>query len=213
MKEFRNFLPVSLANEIHDKLTSNEFPWFWLDDVTVSPEERSEVPDFYRSQPGMHHTPFCETSGPSHFFGDFQFLHHYILDAMNLDYRDWMLSRIRCGLNFPTFREEHFLHNQPHVDFPESEEVDHFTCLYYVNQSDGPTVVFEEKTESEKYNIKYQCHPEKNKLFVFDGKHYHASSCPKHHDVRLAITVNIIERKSRLRSAKRKDVKPFLRIA
>ena len=56
MKEFRKFLPVSLANEIHDKLTSNEFPWFWLDDVTVSPEERSEVPDFYRSQPGMHNT-------------------------------------------------------------------------------------------------------------------------------------------------------------
>ena len=60
MKEFRNFLPRSLANEIHDKLTSNEFPWFWLDDVTVSPEERNEVPDFYRSQPGMHHTPFCD---------------------------------------------------------------------------------------------------------------------------------------------------------
>ena len=85
MKEFRNFLPISLANEIHDKLTSNTFPWFWLDDVTVSPEERHEVPDFYASQPGMHHTPYCETSDPSHFFGDFQFLYHYILDAMELD--------------------------------------------------------------------------------------------------------------------------------
>ena len=48
MREFKNFLPSSLANELHDKMTSNEFPWFWLDDVTVSPKDRSEVPEFYR---------------------------------------------------------------------------------------------------------------------------------------------------------------------
>ena len=45
MREFRNFLPISLANELHDKMTSNEF-LVLLDDVTVSPEERSEVPEF-----------------------------------------------------------------------------------------------------------------------------------------------------------------------
>ena len=207
MKEFKNFLPISLANELHDKVTSNQFPWYWLDDVTANPEQRKEVPDSLPSQPGMHHTPYRESSGPSHMFGDFQFLYHYIIDAMDLPWQDWYLSRMRVGLNFPTFREEHILHNQPHVDFPESELVDHFTCLYYINDSDGPTVVFNEKTKSEKYTIKYECHPEKNKLFVFDGKHYHASSCPKHHDARLAITINIIQRKM---SA---NVKPFLRVA
>ena len=50
IKEVKN-LPVSLANELHDKMTSNEFPWFWLDDVTVSPN-RKEVPETYHSQPG-----------------------------------------------------------------------------------------------------------------------------------------------------------------
>ena len=39
MKEFRDFLPISLANEIHDKLTCNEFPWYWLDDVTANPAD------------------------------------------------------------------------------------------------------------------------------------------------------------------------------
>ena len=57
MKEFKNFLPISLANELHDKVTSNQFPWYWLDDVTANPEERKEVPDRLPSQPGMHHTP------------------------------------------------------------------------------------------------------------------------------------------------------------
>jgi hypothetical protein len=207
MKEFKNFLPTSLANELHDKVTSNEFPWYWLDDVTANPEERKEVKDRLPSQPGMHHTPYCENSGPSHFFGDFQFIYHYIIEAMDLDWKEWYLSRLRVGLNFPSFRKEHILHNQPHVDFPESETVDHFTCLYYINDSDGPTVVFNEKEKSKLYTVKYQCHPEKNKLFVFDGKHYHASSCPKHHDARLAITVNIIQRRQK------GSVKPFLRVA
>ena len=58
MKEFRDFLPISLANEIHDKLTCNEFPWYWLDDVTANPADRQEVPDRLPSQPGMHHTPY-----------------------------------------------------------------------------------------------------------------------------------------------------------
>ena len=87
MKEFKNFLPTSLANELHDKVTSNEFPWYWLDDVTANPEERKEVKDRLPSQPGMHHTPYCENSGPSHFFGDFQFIYHYIIEAMDLDWR------------------------------------------------------------------------------------------------------------------------------
>ena len=34
----------------------------------------------------------------------------------------------------------------------------------------------------------------KRTVFVFDGKHYHASSCPQHHDARLAITINIVKR-------------------
>ena len=192
MKEFRNFLPISLANEIHDKLTSNTFPWFWLDDVTVSPEERHEVPEFLRKSTGMHHTPYCEVVDPSHFFGDFSFLYHYILDAMELDYNDWMLSRIRCGLNFPTFREKHFLHNQPHVDFPESSQVEHFTCLYYVNNSDGRQSYLKRRQNRPSIRLSINAIPKKKFLFVFDGKHYHASSCPAHHDARLAITINIM---------------------
>ena len=193
MKEFKNFLPVSQALEIHDILTSSIFPWYWLDDVTVSPEQRDEVPAHYRSQPGMHHTPFVDGRA-SEWYDKFSFIYHYILDAMELDYKEWQLARIRCGLNFPTFRDEHMLHNQPHIDYPETQVGDHFTCLYYVNDSDGPTVVFNETEESDEYTIKYQCHPEKNKLFVFDGKHYHASSCPKHHDARLALTINLCSR-------------------
>ena len=88
MKEFRDFLPISLANEIHDKLTCNEFPWYWLDDVTASPAERLEVPDMLPSQPGMHHTAYREGTG-SPFHQDFHFLYHYILDAMNLHWEDW----------------------------------------------------------------------------------------------------------------------------
>ena len=191
MKDFKNFLPISQAHEIHDILTSNIFPWYWLDDVTVSKEEGSEVPSHCRSQPGMHHTPYVNGRA-SEWYDKFSFIYHNILDAMGLDCKDWQLDRIRCGLNF--HHQMDCLHHQPHIDYPETQVGDHFTCLYYVNDSDGPTVVFNETEKSDEYTIKYKCHPEKNKLFVFDGKHYHASSCPKEHDARLVVTINLSSR-------------------
>ena len=41
MKEFKNFLPQSLADELHDIMTGAQFPWYWIDDVTTSPEDSS----------------------------------------------------------------------------------------------------------------------------------------------------------------------------
>ncbi len=193
MKEFKNFLPQSLSDELHDIMTGDHFPWYWIDDVTTAPEDRTAVPEYYTNQPGMHHTPYIDGK-VSEWFGHYNFLYHYIVDALELDQRQWYLARIRCGLNFPTLKSEHMAHNNPHVDYPETERGEHFTCLYYVNESDGPTVVFNEKKESDKYTIAYKCHPEKNKLFAFDGKHYHASSCPREHDVRIAITINLAQR-------------------
>lgn len=194
IKEVKNFLPDSLANELHDIMTSSQFPWYWLDDVTAAPYDRKEVPETYNSQPGMHHTPWVDGNA-SEWFPHFSFMYHYIREQLGLDQHMWYLARIRCGLNFATFRPDHNLHNSPHVDYPETATGNHYTCLYYVNDSDGPTVVFHETKQSEEYNIAYQCHPEKNKLFVFNGKHYHASSCPKNHDARIALTINLVERK------------------
>ena len=47
MKEFKNFLPQSLSDELHDIMTGDHFPWYWIDDVTTAPEDRTAVPEYY----------------------------------------------------------------------------------------------------------------------------------------------------------------------
>ena len=65
----------------------------------------------------------------------------------------------------------------------------HYNAIYYVNDSDGDTVIFNEtnKDYSEdfgvmkenKFTVKQRITPEKGKVVVFPGHYYHASSFAK----------------------------------
>ncbi len=104
------------------------------------------------------------------------------------------LIRIRLGM-FPRTMLEAPYHN-PHVDFYEP----HIVGLYYVNDSDGDTVVFNETFETvtieqsaERANAGSftelaRISPKKGRMVFFDGKHYHASMHPREHDHRVVVT-------------------------
>ena len=70
----------------------------------------------------------------------------------------------------------------PHVDY---EEQGITTALYYVNDSDGDTVFFDDT-----YNIVQRIKPEKGKGVIFDNLIYHASTCPQVHNTRMVINFN-----------------------
>lgn len=84
--------------------------------------------------------------------------------------------------------------HSPHVDY----EGEHWTCVYYVNQCDGDTVVYndtfpqitQDQIKTNKFTEKYRCKPKMGKLVTFDGKYYHSSSYPVINPFRLAITFN-----------------------
>jgi len=116
------------------------------------------------------------------------------LDKANLKLND--LIRVRLGM-FPQTPLEVPYHN-PHVDFYEP----HLVGLYYVNDSDGDTVVFNETFEkvSLEQSVKHanehkftelaRISPKKGRMVFFDGRHYHASMHPMAHPQRIAITFN-----------------------
>jgi len=113
-------------------------------------------------------------------------------DKANVKFND--LIRIRLGM-FPRTMLD-VPHHNPHVDFYEP----HVVGLYYVNDSDGDTVIFNETFEKVtiEQSAKYanegkftelaRVSPKKGKMVFFDGKHYHASMHPKEHAQRIAIT-------------------------
>jgi hypothetical protein len=116
-------------------------------------------------------------------------------DKAGLTLKD--LIRIRLGM-FPRTMLDVPYHN-PHVDFYNP----HTVGLYYVNDSDGDTVVFNEtfETVSAEQSAKYandgrfselgRIAPKKGRMAFFDGKHYHASMHPKTSSHRIVVTFDL----------------------
>lgn len=102
------------------------------------------------------------------------------------------LLRIRLGL-YPRIMSEGIHH--PHVDF----YYPHYNALYYVNDADGDTVLFEETfddvpkaalagyLQADRFKVARTVTPKKGRMIGFPGKQYHASMHPMKATHRIAI--------------------------
>ena len=91
-------------------------------------------------------------------------------------------------------------HNAPHTD----HESNHYTGLFYFHDSDGETVLFEQKDDPDKGTINERwlkgrqqqytewkrITPEAGKFVCFDGHRYHASSNPIVNKYRVVLNFN-----------------------
>lgn len=71
----------------------------------------------------------------------------------------------------------------------------HLVLLYYVNTSDGPTIMYNEKYPTESFDqlsVKEIVHPKAGKAILFDGDQYHASSAPINTPHRFVININFL---------------------
>ena len=50
--------------------------------------------------------------------------------------------------------------------------------LYYVLDSDGDTIIYNEKKDSDNYTIKKRVTPKQGKVVLFDGQLYHTAEQP-----------------------------------
>jgi hypothetical protein len=91
--------------------------------------------------------------------------------------------------------------NDAHVD----DTTPHKTAIMYLVNSDGPTIVYNEKYDTSsglhsrsyrdnvlnnKLTVKQEVAPIENRLLVFDGLHYHASQRPVNHAYRVILNIN-----------------------
>ena len=77
----------------------------------------------------------------------------------------------------------------PHTDIP----VDHFVMLYYVCDSDGDTIIYNEKcrdlnefnnnlkvVEKTRFSIQRKITPKQGRVVLFNGRLYHTAEQPNH---------------------------------
>ena len=109
-------------------------------------------------------------------------------------------TRLRLALHPQNINAD--LHNTPHTDYQD----DHYSAIYYLNDSDGDTFLFNEYDNPncgltveqryqmgrnrKEYTIQKRVTPKHNKLLVFDGHQFHASSHPKESPYRIILNIN-----------------------
>lgn len=87
--------------------------------------------------------------------------------------------RVKANCLFNTSSDKY---HTPHLDgYPPPP----YVGIYYVNDSDGDTVLFDKK-----WKVTERISPEKGKLILFDGNIFHASTSPQETNVRLVININ-----------------------
>ena len=175
-----------------------QFPWYYIEDVTAAYENESQ------HRPGLSHQYVMlpdELTGEEDVYLDY----HKVGTTMSEYHKLFipMLQRVgfkfglsdvkvlqgRSFLQFPVNTDGTI--DSPHIDIIGS--IDYIVALYYVCDSDGDTVIYEEREESPegKYTIKERVTPKKGRLVIFDGALYHAAEQPINSNTRCIVNYNL----------------------
>ncbi len=186
-KVFNDIISKDDQKKFVDELYNVEFPWYLQKTTTVITETNTAIKD----------DKSCDTLGLVHVIYDEEKginsqLYQPALNTLNnfLSKNQIVLEkllRIKTNLVFKRVDNSEKYHT-PHVD----NEQNHYTLLYYVNNSDGPTYLFDNKYDGTKQNLNLieKVNPKQGRAILLDGHYYHASSNPIINDYRLVINFN-----------------------
>lgn len=191
--EIANAIPKPYQDQVEGELSSSRMVWSFSEEIA-----RSES-GFREAYPGFGHLAYhADENEPvvspmSSLLLPILFL---FCEKAGIEYH--ALIRIRVGL-FPRTVSEAKHHN-PHVDYGEP----HRTAVYYVNDCDGDTYIFDQTFEEvpveasgryaneDRFTVRKAIAPARGKMICFDGRHYHASSYPTRASKRIAVTFNFV---------------------
>ena len=100
-----------------------------------------------------------------------------VMEREGLEFEQLFRVRLNCLTIDRAFKDTEY--NQPHQDVPMDGCK---TIVYYVNDSDGDTVVFDGD------EIVERCSPKRNRACIIDSNKFHASCNPSERSVRYVIS-------------------------
>lgn len=193
IKVIDDVVSKNLADEIESHVFSKEIKWE-LEHYTIAPKfnVRSEkIKEFIRFRNIIKHFNYVLNQK------SYRYVQEIITNAVN---KSGVFAenpfRVKFNLLPKCERSKEIQFNTPHID----AGFDHYVFLYYINDSDGDTFVFEETSDRygmeeawkfKDFTIKERITPKKGRLLIFDGKFYHTSSHPTNTDLRCVINIDI----------------------
>lgn len=110
-------------------------------------------------------------------FENFTIIPKAVCKKLNTVLQDIIVARMFIVVPYDTEQE----HMKPHIDF----DVPHTVVLYYLNDSDGDTLLYNKQGQ-----IMKRVSPKKGRALVFDGSILHSGGIPKQ-GPRCAVNFNI----------------------
>ena len=150
-----------------------DFPWYYSEDVTTAGDWDSQ------HRPALGHV-YVGMDNEDNLTGERLSEFHYLFLPMLKDVCQKMkikninVLQGRSFLQFP-LNLKHRTVDTPHVDLHRRK---HFVALYYVCDSDGDTIIYNERMESKTYTIKQKVTPKQGRMVLFDGSLMHTAEQP-----------------------------------
>ena len=179
-----DFLPDADFKTMQNELLGDNFPWYFLPKVSRHPG--TYMPPGSTETYGWFNNFYSKEDGFDSVTMD---IIQPLLDKI-VSHENAEFIRIRASLKtqLKGFTENDY--NLPHVDY----DYPHKSIIYYLNESDGDTWMFNEKftkfPEPDKFTVKDRITPKPNRLLVFDGLDYHTASNPINSTTRFIININ-----------------------
>lgn len=185
-------LPEQLFDKIRESVFSLDFPWYYSNTAYSNTIDQPSIDGYSYAHTSIAN---AEHNGPF----------SYILESALLVLADKAGQKIkhieRARMGQIGYRPTPLVH-PAHIDY----DVPHWVGLLYLNDSDGDTVIYDQRYEIEfigKKNIHQRyleikdnltvlksITPKKNRFVSFDGYHYHSSTTPTQVDRRVVINFN-----------------------
>lgn len=178
-----NVFAKDLQDHIEDYVTKNTFPWFYQKDISV--DDHSLDDKNYFPSAGFTHVALDRGYINSEHFQSGINFEKMVVELASI-FEVQLDNIIRVKLNFttpvPGYQSNNYC--SPHTDFEEP----HWVFLYYINDSDGDTIFFDNKKD---LNIIKRITPKKGTCVLFNGEIYHTQSNPITSISRLNININV----------------------
>lgn len=195
VKVLNNFLSQEMENEIEKLLFDGDFPWFF-NEKTVYEDLNKGF--FYNDKNTVHGSQFNHTflnnnKINSDFYKNIAPLIFYfsVHSGIKVD----KPIRIKSNLTVPDIVYNNKWHRPAHYDAIEKNII---TAIYYVNDSDGDTIFFEDPKDKKSSNVSElkeinRVSPKKGQIVYFDSKILHSNALNKDTKYRCVINFNFIQ--------------------
>ena len=150
----------------------NDFPWHYTEDITSAGEYDSQ------HRPAMSHQ---YVSVDDDDVSEISSVYHHLFTPLlgkacqYLKIPETEVIQGRSFLQFPLKNVDNSVVDTPHIDLDDWK---HIVVLYYVVDSDGDTIIYNERVESPTYTEKQRVSPKQGRVVIFEGGQYHTAEQP-----------------------------------